>query len=187
MVLLISTVHVYYVNGRVTHGPWNSWGTISWSWNVSDLYHSFQDCPIDFHIRQCVRHFMSMKWVLPNILMARALRDPFWVIIHMTPMCVAQSATQMCGTIKSWSRSMNFNQHWAVLYSNVKDLDLISVYHVYIVQCEENKRLAAHTIGASLSALVRNAKNRLPSKLCMHEDYRQICLAKFAIKVHFSC
>ena len=29
-------IHVYYVNGRVTHGPWNSWGTISWSWIGSE-------------------------------------------------------------------------------------------------------------------------------------------------------
>ena len=29
-------IHVY-LNGRVTHGkPWNSWGTISWSWNSSE-------------------------------------------------------------------------------------------------------------------------------------------------------
>ena len=49
MVILISTIphavlcatHIgymwlYYVNGRVMHGPWNSWGTISWSWNGTE-------------------------------------------------------------------------------------------------------------------------------------------------------
>ena len=29
-------IHVYYVNECVTPGPWNSWGTISWSWNSSE-------------------------------------------------------------------------------------------------------------------------------------------------------
>ena len=29
-------INVYNVNGRVMHGPWNSWGTISWSWNSSE-------------------------------------------------------------------------------------------------------------------------------------------------------
>ena len=65
--------------------------------NEQTLYHSYQDCPIDFHMLHS--ELFHDHVLVPQTITWLPVRYGSVYIIHMYPMCVAQSAVR--GTIKS--------------------------------------------------------------------------------------
>ena len=101
------------------------------------LYHSYQDCPIDFHIRQSVP-FHDHDIVPPTISWPVRYASVLSHNTHESYVCRAKC--RVCGTVKSevgqWIR---INIGRARLKRN---LDLISVFHCH---CPRAQLLAAHT------------------------------------------
>ena len=123
---------------------------------IVGLYHSYQDCPIDFHIRQSVP-FHDHEIVPPTISWPVRYASVLSHNTHESYVCRAKC--RVCGTVKSklgqWIR---INIGRARLKRN---LDLISVFHCYCPRAQ----LLLRTQLRIKASVVSKAKNRLPSKL----------------------
>ena len=105
--------------------------------NIKTLYHSYQDCPIDFHIWHSVP-FHDHEIVPPTISWPVRYASVLSHNTHESYVCRAKC--RVCGTVKSelgqWIR-INIGR------TRLKrNLDLISVFHCH---CPRAQLLAAHT------------------------------------------
>ena len=136
----------------------------------SIIYHSYQDCPIDFHIWHSVP-FHDHEIVPPTISWPVRYAS---VLSHTHESYVCRAKCRVCGTVK-----LELGQ-WIII--NIgrarlkRNLDLISVFHCHCPRTQ--LRIKA--------SVVRKAKNRLPSKLWSTKIIPKFA-CKFAIKVHFLC